>query len=75
MRCYDIIKKKRDGFELTKEEIEFFAFGAADGSIPDYQLTAMLMAIFFKGMSKRETADLTLAMANSGDTVDLSPLG
>ncbi|MBQ2811754.1 MAG: pyrimidine-nucleoside phosphorylase [Clostridia bacterium] len=75
MRFYDIIKKKRDGFELTKEEIEFFAFGAADGSIPDYQLTAMLMAIFFKGMSKRETADLTLAMANSGDTVDLSPLG
>lgn len=75
MRFYDIIKKKRDGFELTKEEIEFFAFGAADGSIPDYQLTAMLMAIFFKGMSKRETADLTLAMANSGDTVDLSALG
>ncbi len=75
MRFYDIIKKKRDGFELTKEEIDFFAFGAADGSIPDYQLTAMLMAIFLKGMTKRETADLTLAMANSGDTVDLSPLG
>ena len=75
MRFYDIIKKKRDGLELSQEEIEFFAFGAADGSIPDYQLTAMLMAIFFKGMSKRETADLTLAMANSGDTVDLSPLG
>lgn len=75
MRFYDIIKKKRDGLELSQEEIEFFAFGAADGSIPDYQLTAMLMAIFFKGMSKRETADLTLAMANSGDTVDLSQLG
>lgn len=75
MRIYDIIKKKRDGLELTKEEIEFFAFGAADGTIPDYQLTAMLMAIFFRGMTKRETADLTLAMAHSGDTVDLSPLG
>ncbi len=75
MRMYDIIKKKRDGFELTKEELEFFARGAADGSIPDYQLSALLMAIYFKGMNKRETADLTIAMAESGDTVDLSPLG
>lgn len=75
MRMYDIIKKKRDGFELTKAEIEFFAFGAADGSIPDYQLSAMLMAIYFKGLTKRETADLTVAMAASGDMVDLSALG
>lgn len=75
MRMYDIIKKKRDGGELSKAEIEFFAFGAADGSIPDYQLSAMLMAIFFNGMTKRETADLTVAMAHSGDTVDLSGLG
>lgn len=75
MRMYDIIKKKRDGFELTKAEIEFFAFGAADGSIPDYQLSAMLMAIYFKGLTKQETADLTVAMAASGDIVDLSALG
>lgn len=75
MRMYDLIKKKRDGGELSREEIEFFAFGAANGSVPDYQLSAMLMAIFFRGMTKRETADLTLAMANSGDTVDLSSLG
>lgn len=75
MRMYDIIKKKRDGGELTKEEIEFFAFGAANGTVPDYQLSAMLMAIYFNGMSKRETAELTVAMANSGDTVDLSGLG
>lgn len=75
MRMYDIIKKKRDGFELTKDELEFFAKGAAEGFIPDYQLSALLMAIYFKGMSKRETADLTLAMAHSGDTVDLSDLG
>lgn len=74
MRMYDIIKKKRDGFELSKEEIEIFAFGAADGSVPDYQLSAMLMAIYFNGMTKRETANLTVAMANSGDTVDLSGL-
>ncbi len=75
MRMYDIIKKKRDGAELTKAEIKFFVSGAADGSIPDYQLSAMLMAIYFNGMTKRETADLTVAMANSGDTVDLSGLG
>ncbi|MBQ3604016.1 MAG: thymidine phosphorylase [Clostridia bacterium] len=75
MRMYDIIKKKRDGFELTKAEIEFFAFGAADGNIPDYQLSAMLMAIYFKGLTKQETADLTVAMAASGDMVDLSALG
>ncbi len=75
MRMYDLIKSKRDGLELTHEEIEFFVQGAANGSIPDYQLSAMLMAIYFRGMSKRETADLTLAMAQSGDTVDLTPLG
>ena len=69
MRMYDIIKKKRDGAELSKAEIEFFAFGAGNGSIPDYQLSAMLMAIYFRGLSKRETADLTVAMAASGDTV------
>ena len=75
MRIYDIIKKKRDGFALTKEEIEFFIKGYVDGSIHDYQASALCMAIFFRGMDERETADLTLAMAHSGDTVDLSRFG
>ena len=72
MRMYDIIKNKRDNKELTKEEIEFFIKGYTDGSIPDYQASALTMAIFFNGMTEKETAELTLAMANSGDTVDLS---
>lgn len=72
MNFIDIIKKKRDGFELTKEEIEFFAFSAADDSVPDYQLSAMLMAIFLNGLNSRETLDLTDAMARSGDMADLS---
>ena len=75
MRIYDIIKKKRDGFELTKEEIEFFVKGFVDGSVHDYQASAFCMAVFFRGMNERETADLTLAMAHSGDTVDLSRFG
>ena len=75
MRIYDIIKKKRDGFELTKEEIEFFVKGFVDGSVHDYQASAFWMAVFFRGMKERETADLTLAMAHSGDTVDLSRFG
>ncbi|MBE6748104.1 MAG: pyrimidine-nucleoside phosphorylase [Ruminococcaceae bacterium] len=72
MRMYDIIKNKRDNKELTKEEIEFFVKGYTDGTIPDYQASALTMAIFFNGMTEKETAILTLAMANSGDTVDLS---
>ncbi len=75
MRMYDIIKKKRDGGELTKTEIDFFINGYVDGSVPDYQASALCMAIFYKGMSKKETADLTLSMAHSGDTVDLSQFG
>lgn len=75
MRMYDIIKNKRDNKELTKEEIEFFVKGYTDGSIPDYQASALTMAIFFNGMTEKETAELTLAMANSGDTVDLSIFG
>lgn len=72
MRMYDIIEKKRDGKELTHDEIEFFINGYCSGSIPDYQASALLMAIFLKGMNSKETADLTETMANSGDTVDLS---
>ncbi len=75
MRIYDIIKKKRDGFALSKEEIEFFIKGYVEGTIYDYQASALCMAIFFQGMTEKETADLTLAMANSGDTVDLSRFG
>ena len=75
MRMYDIIKNKRDNKELTKEEIEFFVKGYTDGSIPDYQASALTMAIFFNGMTEKETATLTLAMAESGDTVDLTCFG
>lgn len=72
MNFIDIIRKKRDGLELTKEELEFFAFSAADDSVPDYQLSAMLMAVFLNGLNERETLDLTDAMARSGDMADLS---
>ncbi len=75
MRMYDIIKKKRDGGALSKEEIEFFIKGYVDGSIPDYQASAFCMAVFYSGMTEEETANLTLSMANSGDTVDLSRFG
>ncbi len=75
MRMYDIIKKKRDGEELTTEEINFFVDGYTKGEIPDYQASALCMAIFYKGMNPRETTDLTLAMAKSGDMLDLSVLG
>ena len=74
MRMYDIIEKKRDGGELTREEIEFFIRGYVSGDIPDYQASALLMAIYFKGMTEEETATLTMCMANSGDTVDLSSI-
>ncbi len=72
MDFIDIIRKKRNGFELTKEEIEYFAFSAADESVPDYQLSALLMAICLNGLSERETLELTDAMARSGDIADLS---
>ena len=72
MRMTDIIRKKRDGAALTDAEIDAVVRGCTDGSIPDYQLSALMMAIYYKGMTKQETARLTLAMAHSGDTVDLS---
>lgn len=72
MRMYDLILKKRNGEELTKEEIDFFVQGYTNGEIPDYQASALLMAIFFNKMNKRETADLTMSMVNSGDKLDLS---
>lgn len=75
MRMYDIIKKKRDGEELSPEEIKFFIDGYTCGDIPDYQASAFCMAVFFKGMTEKETACLTLAMAHSGDSVDLSLFG
>lgn len=74
MRMYDIIAKKRDGGELTKEEIQFFIRGYVAGEIPDYQASALMMAIYFKGMTAPETAALTMCMANSGETVDLSSI-
>lgn len=74
MRMYDIIHKKREGGELTREELRFFVQGFTRGEIPDYQASALMMAIFFRGMTRRETGDLTLEMAGSGDRVDLSAL-
>ena len=74
MNAYALIKKKRDGLELSKKEIEFFINGFVNGQIPDYQMTAFLMAVYFKGMSACECVELTMAMANSGDQVDLSAI-
>ena len=74
MRIYDIIAKKRDGFELTDEEIAFFVRGCTDKSIADYQTTALLMAIYLNGMTDREMITLTNEMAHSGDMLDLSSI-
>lgn len=75
MRIIDIIEKKREKQELTKQEIEFFISEYTNGNIKDYQAAALVMAIFLNGMTDRETTDLTLAMAHSGEILDLSPLG
>lgn len=72
MRMVDIIAKKRDGFELSPEEIRFFIDGYVNGTIPDYQASALTMAIYFQDMTDREIAELTRSMVNSGETVDLS---
>ncbi|UQD52621.1 pyrimidine-nucleoside phosphorylase [Bacillus methanolicus] len=74
MRMVDLIEKKRDGKELTTEEIQFIIKGYTDGSIPDYQMSAFTMAIYFQGMTERERADLTMAMVESGDQIDLSKI-
>ena len=72
---YNIIRKKRDGYELSREEITRFVNEYTAGKIPDYQASALLMAICIQGMSARETSFLTMAMAKSGDQVNLSELG
>ncbi|MGL5977582.1 MAG: pyrimidine-nucleoside phosphorylase [Erysipelotrichaceae bacterium] len=72
MRFIEIIEKKRDGHALSLEEINWFIQGYTEGSIPDYQVSALLMAIYFNGMNKEETAQLTRAMLESGDQIDLS---
>ena len=74
MRMYDIIRKKRDGGELTKQEINFFIDGYVKGEIPDYQASALLMAIFFRGMSFDETVALTFAVRDSGQRLDFSAI-
>ncbi|HEX7056390.1 MAG TPA: pyrimidine-nucleoside phosphorylase [Bacilli bacterium] len=74
MRMVDLIAKKRDGKQLSRQEIEHIIAGYTAGNIPDYQMSAWAMAVFFQGMTPEETADLTMAMANSGDRVDLSQI-
>lgn len=74
MRMVDVIEKKRDGKELTREEINFIIEGYTSGEIPDYQMSALAMAVFFQGMTAAETAHLTMAMVNSGDRIDLSAI-
>ena len=75
MRAVDLIAKKRDGGVLTEEEIQFLIAGYTDGSIPDYQMSAWAMAVFYRGMTDEETAVLTDAMMRSGDQVDLRCFG
>ena len=75
MRMYDLILKKKQGGELSTDEIRYMIEGFTEGSIPDYQMSAMTMAICFRGMTPRETVDLTLAMRDSGDVLDLGDQG
>lgn len=74
MNIIEIIAKKRDGMRLNKEEIDFFIEGYTKGEIADYQAAALVMAIYIKGMEVEEIKDLSLAMANSGDRLDLSDI-
>ena len=75
MHMTDLIEKKKQGQTLTQDELHFIVQGYTAGSIPDYQMSALLMAIYFRGMTPEETAQLTIEMEHSGDVVDLSPLG
>jgi pyrimidine-nucleoside phosphorylase len=74
MRMVDLIHKKRSGTSLSQEEIDFVIQGYTQGIIPDYQMSALLMAIYFRGMTNEETSNLTMSMANSGDRIDLSEI-
>ena len=74
MRAVDIIQKKRQGEELSREELEYLVLGYTRGDVPDYQMAAWLMAVVWQGMSERETVDLTMTMAHSGDMLDLSSI-
>ena len=74
MRMYDLIMKKRNALKLSKEEIDYIISGYVAGDIPDYQMAAFLMAVYFRGMDKEETAAMTLSTAQSGDMVDLSSI-
>ena len=74
MRMYDLIMKKRNKEELSKDEIDYMIQGYTKGEIPDYQMSAFLMAVYFNKMTDKETVDLTMAMANSGDILDLSAI-
>ena len=75
MHMTDLIEKKKQGQTLTQEELHFIVHGYTAGNIPDYQMSALMMAIYFRGMTPEETAQLTIEMEHSGDVVDLSPLG
>ncbi|MFZ1604007.1 MAG: pyrimidine-nucleoside phosphorylase, partial [Enterococcus aquimarinus] len=74
MRMVDLIEKKRDGGQLTTEEINWFVTNYTQGEIPDYQVSAFLMAVFYEDMSDEEITALTLAMAHSGEVIDLSSI-
>ena len=74
MRMYDLIMKKRNGSALSDEEIRFMVQGYTKGDIPDYQMSAMMMAVYFRGMDADETLALTMAMAESGDMLDLGEI-
>ena len=74
MRMYDVIAKKRDGGTLNREELAFAVNGFVNGQVPDYQMSALLMAIYLKGMTGEETAQLTDLMAHSGKMADLSSI-
>ena len=74
MKMYDLIMKKKRGEELTKDEIKYMITNYTNGTIPDYQMSAMMMAVCFQGMMPEETKNLTIAMAESGDMLDLSEI-